>query len=189
VAASGGRSQLACLFAVAIFSALLLFGTGLLASIPRAALAGVLLLVGASIFRLHDMAQIWRQVRVEFLLMAVTLLLIVVLPIQQGMLAGIVLALVHGLYVLARPDTGQLARSLGRPCGGANGRRAGGAGARRACDRSAGSDLLYQCPLHLARDHGGLCRDAAPPAALGARSDRGHRSRLHRRSSSSWPAD
>jgi MFS superfamily sulfate permease-like transporter len=113
VAASGGRSQLACLFAVAIFSALLLFGTGLLASIPRAALAGVLLFVGASIFRAHDMAQIWRQARVEFVLMAVTLLLIVVLPIQQGMVAGIVLALVHGLYVVARPDAGQLARVPG----------------------------------------------------------------------------
>ena len=90
-------------------AALLLFGTGLLAPIPRAALAGVLLFVGASIFRLHDMAQIWRQARAEFVLMAVTLLLIVLLPIEQGMVAGIVLALVHGLYVVARPDIGQLA--------------------------------------------------------------------------------
>ena len=113
VAASGGRSQLACLFAVAIFSGLLLFGTGLLTAIPRAALAGVLLFVGASIFRAHDMAQIWRQARAEFVLMAVTLLLIVALPIQQGMVAGIVLALVHGLYVVARPDIGHLARVPG----------------------------------------------------------------------------
>ena len=167
MAASGGRSQLACLFAVAIFSALLLFGTGLLATIPRAALAGVLLFVGASIFRPHDMAEIWRQARTEFILMAVTLLLIVVLPIQQGMVAGIVLALVHGLYVVARPDIGQLARGPRHDRVVApDARRSGRAGTPRDGDRRAGADLLYQRPLHRARDHGGLCAARPWPRLL-----------------------
>ncbi|MFO1069697.1 MAG: SulP family inorganic anion transporter [Geminicoccaceae bacterium] len=113
VAGSGGRSQLACLVAVAVFAGLLLFGTGLLAQVPRAALAGVLLFVGASIFRLSAMRDIRRRSRGEFLQMLATLLLIVVLPIQDGMIAGILLALVHGLYVVARPAPVRLARVPG----------------------------------------------------------------------------
>ena len=110
VAQSGARSQVACLVAILIFAALLLFGTGLLAHVPRAALAGVLMYVGGSLFRVGQMAAVRAHGGREFRLMLATLALIVVLPIETGMVLGIALAFAHGLYVVARPGIVQLAR-------------------------------------------------------------------------------
>ncbi len=110
VAQSGARSQVACLVAILIFVALLLFGTGLLAHVPRAALAGVLMYVGGSLFRVGQMQAVRARGGREFWLMLATLVLIVLLPIETGMVLGIALAFAHGLLVVARPGIVQLAR-------------------------------------------------------------------------------
>ena len=53
---AGGQSQLCGLAAAALVAALAVFGTGLLAGAPTAALAGVLLFVAQRIFRLKVLA-------------------------------------------------------------------------------------------------------------------------------------
>ena len=66
VSETGGRSQLAGLFAAAIVLALLAFGATLLQHVPEAALGGVLLFVALRIFRVKQIVTIFRQSFGEF---------------------------------------------------------------------------------------------------------------------------
>ncbi|WP_395449562.1 SulP family inorganic anion transporter [Aminobacter sp. UC22_36] len=98
VSETGGRSQLAGLFAAGIVLALVLFGAKLLANVPEAALSGVLFFVALRILRWQTFAATWRQAPVEFALILVTAVAIVALPIEIGVATGIVLSLLHGLW-------------------------------------------------------------------------------------------
>jgi sulfate permease, SulP family len=98
VAESGGRSQIAGLVAAGITVALLAAGAALLRHVPQAALCGVLLFVALRIFRTRQIISIFRQSRGEFVLIVATALMIVVLPIEQGVGIGIALSLLHGIW-------------------------------------------------------------------------------------------
>jgi sulfate permease, SulP family len=102
VSETGGRSQLSGLSAAIIVLALLAFGTALLRHVPDAALGGILLFVALRIIRTRQIATIWRQSKGEFLLIAATAALIIVLPIQQGAGLGISLSLLHGIWSTTR---------------------------------------------------------------------------------------
>lgn len=102
VAASGGRSQYAGLVAALAVLLLAAFGTRLLAYVPAAALAGVLLFVAQRIFHAATFAELMRRSPSEFGLALLTLLLIVVLPIQTGVTLGIGLSLIHGVFTTTR---------------------------------------------------------------------------------------
>ncbi|MBV9968579.1 MAG: SulP family inorganic anion transporter, partial [Xanthobacteraceae bacterium] len=110
---SGGRSQLASLVAVALMIALALLASRAMAYVPRAALAGILVYIAIKIFRLGEMINIWRRGGREILLVATSAALVVVLPIESGMLLAIVLSFVHSLYIVARPYCAELARVPG----------------------------------------------------------------------------
>ncbi|QPC95228.1 SulP family inorganic anion transporter [Mesorhizobium sp. INR15] len=102
VSQSGGRSQLSGLIAAAIVLALGAFGGGLLANVPQAALAGVLMFVAQHILRWKVFANVYRQAPVEFLLILITMAAIVVLPIETGVAVGIGLSLLHGIWSATR---------------------------------------------------------------------------------------
>lgn len=102
VSQSGGRSQLSGLIAAAIVLALGAFGGGLLANVPQAALAGVLMFVAQHILRWKVFANVYRQAPVEFVLILVTMAAIVVLPIATGVAVGIGLSLLHGIWSATR---------------------------------------------------------------------------------------
>ncbi len=110
---SGGRSQIASLTAVALMIALALLASGAMAYVPRAALAGILVYIAIKIFRVGEMYNIWRRGGREILLVAASAALVVVLPIESGMLLAIVLSFVHSLYIVARPYCAELARVPG----------------------------------------------------------------------------
>ena len=113
VVEAGGQSQWASLAAVGLALALLLGAGGLLSFLPHAALAGVLISVAVRIFRLNEMARIARRGGTEILLVLASALLVVVLPIQTGMILGVVLSLLHGFYIVARPHCAELLRAPG----------------------------------------------------------------------------
>src|SRR6516165_7575155 len=98
----GARSQLAGLVAVAIILALASFGTALLAHVPEAALGGMLLFVAQRIFRWQAFVDIYRRAPGEFALIIATMAAIVALPIQTGVVVGIFLSLLHGVYIITR---------------------------------------------------------------------------------------
>jgi SulP family sulfate permease len=102
VAEVGARSQAAGLLAIAIILALAGFGTGLLAHVPDAALAGMLLFVAQRIFRLQTFMEIYRRAPGEFALILATMTAIVLLPIQTGVVIGVFLSLLHGVFITTR---------------------------------------------------------------------------------------
>ncbi|MGL4286664.1 MAG: SulP family inorganic anion transporter [Phreatobacter sp.] len=99
VAETGGVSQAGPLVAAAIVLLLVLFGGALLAHVPEAALAGVLLFVAQRIFRFTTMVTIARQAPAEFALILLTAAAIIVLPIQTGVAIGVGLSLLHGVWM------------------------------------------------------------------------------------------
>lgn len=98
VVETGGRSQLGGLVAAAIVLALVLFGAKLLANVPQAALAGILMFIALRILRWQVFSGTLRQAPVEFALIVVTAVAIVALPIEVGVAIGIGLSLLHGLW-------------------------------------------------------------------------------------------
>jgi len=110
---SGGRSQIASLTAVALMIALVALASSLTAYLPHAALAGVLVYIALRIFRLGEMIQIYRRGRFEILLVAASAGLVIVMPIETGVLLAIVLSFMHSLYNVARPYCVELARVPG----------------------------------------------------------------------------
>lgn len=100
VAETGGRSKLAVFVAVALILGIAGYGTALLAYVPLAALAGILLFVAMRIVMAAEMITICRRAPGEFVLILATLTAIVVLPVGTGVAAGIVLSLLHGLWAM-----------------------------------------------------------------------------------------
>ncbi len=113
VVAAGGRSQVASLVAVGCALALMLRGGSLLAAVPQAALAGILLAIAVRITRIGEMLRILRRGGTEILLVAAAAALVVFLPIEAGMLAAVALSLMQSFYGLARPQCVELARAPG----------------------------------------------------------------------------
>jgi MFS superfamily sulfate permease-like transporter len=113
VEASGGRSQLAGLTAALILGLLLVLGMGLVAQVPTAALAGILLFVATRLVRLEDMREILRRSPAEFLLVAATTLAIVILPIQWGVALGVALSILNGVWSGARVHVQPMSRLPG----------------------------------------------------------------------------
>jgi SulP family sulfate permease len=104
-AEAGCRSQLAGLLSAAAALCVLLFASGVLAHLPSAALAGVLLFVALRLVRVGVMQDVWRRSRAEFLLILATALAIVTLPIEQGVGVGVLLSVLHGVWTTTRART------------------------------------------------------------------------------------
>jgi SulP family sulfate permease len=113
VVSSGGGSQAVSLVAMALAAAVLFGGGGLIASVPHAALGGILIAIALRIFRLTEIVDIARRGGSEIWLVAASTLLVVGLPIESGMLASIVLSLLHSFFTVARPLCLELARAPG----------------------------------------------------------------------------
>ena len=102
VAETGGRSKFAGLAAVALILAIARYGTGLLAHVPQAALAGILLFVAMRIVRAGEIITIFQRAIGEFMLIVATVTAIIVLPVGTGVAIGIVLSLLHGIWSMTR---------------------------------------------------------------------------------------
>ncbi len=113
VSETGGMTQLGALICAALALALSAFGGGLLAHVPNAALAGVLLFVAQRIVRFTTILDVWRRSGAEFALIVATMLAILVLPIQQGVAIGIILSLMHGVWTTTRANVVEFDRIPG----------------------------------------------------------------------------
>lgn len=111
--AAGARSQASGLIAVALMVALIVFGAGAFALLPQAALNGVLLMVGLRLIHFGTIRTIWRKSPAELALVAAAALLVIFLPVNQGVWLAILLSLTHALYAIARPACTELQRVPG----------------------------------------------------------------------------
>jgi MFS superfamily sulfate permease-like transporter len=108
VQGAGGRSQFSGLIAVAAVAAIVALSSRFFAYVPQAALAGVLVFIGLRIFHLRDIMNVARYSRREINLVIAGALLVIVFPIQTGMLLAIMLSLAHGVVLVMWPASTQL---------------------------------------------------------------------------------
>ncbi len=113
VAASAGRSQVVNLIAAALVVAVLLVATGVLANLPEATLAGILIAVGVKLVKWRDLVSIARYSRAEAAIALATMAVVALVGIQQGIYLAIALALVERTYLSARPHDAVLGRLPG----------------------------------------------------------------------------
>ncbi|MBS0523842.1 MAG: SulP family inorganic anion transporter [Proteobacteria bacterium] len=110
---AGGTSQAAALLAALVVAAVALAGGGLLAHVPHAALAGLLLFVALRIVRFGVIATVARQALGEFALIAVTAAAVILLPVPTGVAIGVGLSLLHGVWIATRTEVVELTRVPG----------------------------------------------------------------------------
>jgi SulP family sulfate permease len=103
VAQSGGRSQVASLVAVGVIVVIILFATAALADLPKATLGAILAYVGSRIIRLKAIYAVWSFDKFEFALAIFTLLAVVFIGTEFGILVAIVLAVIERTRLTARP--------------------------------------------------------------------------------------
>ena len=113
VAASGGRSQLASLVAAGAAVAVVAFATGVLADLPQAALGAILAFVASRLLHMKDLAEIRRFSAVEFGLAMITLAVVALVGIEQGLVVALVLSLADRTRLAARPRDAVLQREIG----------------------------------------------------------------------------
>lgn len=113
VAAAGGSSQMSALLAAGAVLLLVVFGGTLLAHIPQAALAGILMFVAQRLIHTDTIARIAREAPIEGLLGLATTAAIVVLPIQIGVTFGIGLSLLHGVWMTTQTRPVEMRRLPG----------------------------------------------------------------------------
>lgn len=109
---AGGRTQLTGLIAAGALAGLIPFAR-VLADVPLAALAAVLLWVAARLFHFGDLVRIARFSRFEIFLASVTLLTSVLVGVEQGIGLAVGLAIVERARLSARPQLHVLGRLPG----------------------------------------------------------------------------
>lgn len=112
VASAGGRTQMAALGAAGVL-ALLIPAAALLRDVPVATLAGVLVFIAARIFHLGDLVSIAHFDRFEFMLTVVTLVVVALVGVEQGIGAAVALAVLDRTRLSARPQLHVLGRIPG----------------------------------------------------------------------------
>ncbi|HEX9315126.1 MAG TPA: SulP family inorganic anion transporter [Actinomycetota bacterium] len=113
VAASGGKSQVAGLVAAVVIVAVIAVATGVLANLPQAALGAILIFVATRLLHVKDLKQIRRFDAVEFGLTMVTIAVVAVFGIEQGIVVAFVLSMVDRTRLAARPRDAVLQRETG----------------------------------------------------------------------------
>jgi SulP family sulfate permease len=112
VESTGGRTQAAGLGAAVVMVALIP-AAGLLTDVPLATLAAVLIFVATRIFHAKDLFHILHFDTLEFVLAVVTLAVVAVVGVEQGIAVAVGLAILDRTRRSARPTTFVLGRIPG----------------------------------------------------------------------------
>jgi sulfate permease, SulP family len=111
--ASGSKSQLTNVVAAFVIVAVLLVLTAPLADLPQAALGATLMFIATKLFRVGDLRTILRFNRVEFSVAIVTLLVVALVGIEQGVVLAMIFSLADRTRRSARPRDSVLGREPG----------------------------------------------------------------------------
>jgi sulfate permease, SulP family len=112
VSSTGGRTQAAGLGAAVVMVALIP-AAGLLTDVPLATLAAVLVFVATRIFHAKDLRRILRFSTWEFTLSLITLVVVAVVGVEQGIAVAVGLAILDRTRRSSRPKTFVLGRIPG----------------------------------------------------------------------------
>jgi MFS superfamily sulfate permease-like transporter len=112
-AASGSRSQITNVMAAVAVLGVVVWLTGPLEKVPLATLAATLVYVAAKLFRIGELKRILRFDPVEFTLAGVTLGVVALVGIEQGVLVALLLSLADRTRRSFRPPDAVLGREVG----------------------------------------------------------------------------
>jgi high affinity sulfate transporter 1 len=110
---SGGKSQVASLVAAVVMAAVLVFLTGPLSYLPKAALGAVLIVAAIGLFDVAETVRLWKIDRWEFGVLITTMLGVVALDILNGILMAVLVAMLLLLMRVSRPPDAILGRVSG----------------------------------------------------------------------------
>jgi SulP family sulfate permease len=110
---AGAKSQVAGLVAVGTVVIVLLFATSLLKDLPEAALGAILIFVASRLFHFGELRSVLRFGNFEFALALITLAVVVLVGIEQGVVAAALLAIAQRTRLAARPRDAVLGREVG----------------------------------------------------------------------------
>jgi MFS superfamily sulfate permease-like transporter len=113
VGSAGGKTQVSSLVAIGAIIAVIAFATSLLKDLPEAALGAILMFVASRLFHIGELRSILRFRKFEFALTLITLVIVVFLGIEQGVVAAALLALAQRTRASARPRDALLGREPG----------------------------------------------------------------------------
>jgi sulfate permease, SulP family len=100
---AGAKTPLAAVFSSLLLLALIAVSAQLLALIPRAGIAGLLLLIAWSLLDLPGWRRLWRASRSDFAIAAATGLATISIRIEMAILLGTILSLVAYLHRTSKP--------------------------------------------------------------------------------------
>lgn len=110
---AGGRSQLAQLTTAVIVLLVILFFTKPLAYMPEAVLSSIVFLIGIELIDIRGMRTVLRWRRDEFVVAAITALVVVTIGVEQGILLAILLSLLDHVRRSYHPRDTLLVRDDG----------------------------------------------------------------------------
>lgn len=113
VAGAGGSSQIAQLTTAVIVLVVILFLTGPLALLPNVVLSAVVFLIGLKLIDIGGLANIYRKARAEFWIAIATAAIVVIIGVEQGIIAAMVLSLIDHTRKGYRPKTSTIVRDSG----------------------------------------------------------------------------
>ena len=112
VDSAGGSSQLAQITTAVIVLLVLLFLTGPLEYLPKAALSAIVLLVGVNLIDIKGMGKIHAQAPVEFWVAVLTATVVVFAGVERGIVFAMALSLIAHTRHGYRPKNGVLAPAI-----------------------------------------------------------------------------
>lgn len=111
--AAGARTQMAMLIAAAILALAVIFFSPWFENIPKAALAGIILVAIVPLVKLQNIAHTWRYDRGDGIAELATLLGVLIYGIEEGITLGIILTVVSHLRKTSQPHIAVVGRIPG----------------------------------------------------------------------------
>ena len=103
VDSAGGRTQIAQITTAFIVLLVLVFLTGPLAYMPTAVLSAVVFLIGIRLIDVKGMRRVFHLSKAEFIVAAITTIVVVTVGVEQGIILAIVLSIIDHLRHSYRP--------------------------------------------------------------------------------------
>ena len=97
--AAGARTRWAAVFAGVLIVVLVLVAAPLVAAVPQAVTAGIVIVAAALAIRPRTIREIWAADRLSAVVMAATFALVLVIPLQYAVLAGAAISVIKHVYL------------------------------------------------------------------------------------------
>jgi high affinity sulfate transporter 1 len=110
---AGAKTPLSLIFASATLALCLLFLTGFLRNLPKAALAAIVLMAVTGLIKVQELRHLWRVSKLEFTVAAVALVGVLLFGILKGVVVAAIASILLLIHHVARPHVAFLGRIPG----------------------------------------------------------------------------